>query len=208
MEESKEAQYMIAMIVLAGVCGVLLIAFIIACCCCQRYQRKFTGGGSGTRFGKQGELTAAHWPVTSCEGYGSPYQGGSRSSCSCQGSGSCSSCRGHASAYDWALPTPHRSGIIMSAASNPYALTSNPYALLPSPCAVTAAPQMKTGNEYGRVLLNPPSAVCTKPKMASTQLAGSCGTGGGCDGKFYSSAGQPLASSAAQFVLESGSKHF
>jgi len=190
---------MIAMIVLAGACGVLLIAFVIACCCCTRYQRKYNGGGSGTRFGKQGELQPqkAYWPVTAYEGYGSPYQGGR--SCACQGAGDCSSCRGHASAYDWALPSVHRGGVIMS----PSAAQPNPYAMI-----APQLPQIKSGNEYGRVLLNPPSAVCSKPKMPSTQLGGSCGTGGGCDGKFYSSAGQPLGSSAAQFVLESSSKHY
>jgi len=69
-------------------------------------------------------------------------------------------------------------------------------------------PCVRQGNDYGKVLLNPPGAVCTKAAMPSTKLAGSCGNGGGCDGKFYQSSGQVLGSSAAQFVLESGASRY
>jgi hypothetical protein len=179
---------MIAMIVLAGVSGALIIAFIVACCCCQRYQRKLMGGGSGTRFGKVTVRESAHWPVTACDTWGAtpygstnPYNPG----------GDCN----RSSAYDWALPVPNMSCGAPAAAPNPYSMSPRS--------------QVKVGNEYGRVLLNPPSAVCNKPAMPSTKLAGACGSGGGCDGKFYQSTGQPLGSTAAQFVLESGaSKHY
>jgi len=180
---------MISMIVLAGVCGLLLIAFIIACCCCCRYQRKLTGGGSGTRFGKQIHREEAHWPVAACDTWGAtPY--GSTDDHHQEVSGM--DCHRN-SAYDWALPPTRDLSCQAAAVHNPYARS-----------------QVKCGgNDYGRVLLNPPSAVCTKPAMPSTKLGGVCGSGGGCDGKFYQSGGQPLGSSAAQFVLESGaSKHY
>jgi len=175
---------MIAMIALAGLSGVLVIAFIIACCCCQRYQRKLQGGGSGTRFGKHSPREA-QWPVSSYEAWGAtPY--GNANNC---GGDSGNDCHRN-SAYDWALPQTRNLD------------ASNPYAMSPRS-------QVRCGgNDYGRVLLNPPSAVCSKPAMPSTKLAGHCGSGGGCDGKFYQSTGQPLTSTAAQFVLDSGASKY
>jgi len=182
---SKEMQYMIAMIVLAGVCGALLILFVVVCCCCQRYQRKLMGGGSGTRFGKHSiyETEETQWPVTAYDSWGATPYGDTSSPYNHRDSGDGQ--KGHASAYDWALPV------------------SNPYAVSPRS-------QVRVcNNEYGRVVLNPPSAVCSRPAMPSTKLAGACGPGGGCDGKFYQSTGQPLSSTTAQFVLESGAnKHY
>jgi len=169
---------MIAMIALAGLSGALIIAFIIACCCCQRYQRKLMGGGSGTRFGKTTGRGAVQWPVTTADSWGATPYG----STSPYGDDCPGRC---ASAYDWHLPQ-----------------NSNPYGMSPRS-------QVKVGNnDYGKVLLNPPSAVCTKPTMPSTKLAGVCGTGGGCDGKFYQSTGQPLTSTTAQFVLDSGATRY
>jgi len=183
-----EKQYMIAMIVLAGACGVLIIWLIITTCCCMRYQRKLYGGGSGTRFVNHSMREEAHWPVTACDAWGATPYGSTTSDGDCH--------RGYASAYDWALPSNRNQSCLAPAAVH------NPYGMSPRS-------QVKVGNDYGRVLLNPPSAVCTKPSMPSTKLAGHCGNGGGCDGKFYQSTGQPLGSSAAQFVLESGaSKHY
>jgi len=183
---------MIAMIVLAGVCGVLITLVIVLCCCCQRYQRKLMGGGSGTRFGKHSVYTKedSHWPVTAYDSWGAtPY--GSTTPYNPQNSGDHH--RGHGSAYDWALPTPSRA---LGPASDPYSLAPRSQINLGS-------------NDYGRVLLNPPSAVCSKPAMPSTKLGGHCGAGGGCDGKFYQSSGQALNSTAAQFVLESGAtRHY
>lgn len=179
---------MIAMIILAGVCGLLAIFLIISCCCCMRYQRKLYGGGSGTRFGKHTVREEAHWPVTAADAWGATPYGSTNP---CQPSGS--DCHRN-SAYDWALP-PTRSlpCPAPAAASNPYLLS----------------PRSQTNLSNGKVLLNPPSAVCSKPAMPSTKLAGHCGNGGGCDGQFYQSTGQPLNSTAAQFVLESGaSKHY
>lgn len=183
MEEmTKEQQYMISMIALAGLSGALIIAFIIACCCCLRYQRKLQGGGSRTRFGKH-NVREVQWPVTTTETWGAtpygctdPYNSGN----DCQRN----------SAYDWALPQTRN-------------VACNPYAMSPRS-------QVRCGNnDYGRVLLNPPNAVCSKPSMPSTKLAGQCGTGGGCDGKFYQSTGQPVASTTAQFVLDSGAtRHY
>jgi len=185
----KEQQYMIAMIVLAGLCGALIISFIVACCCCMRYQRKLMGGGSGTRFGKHTIPTKVveevQWPVTSCDAWGAtpygstnPYGGSQDSSHESQ--------KGYASAYDWALP-------------NRVPGATNPYAAKTHQCG---------SNDYGRVLLNPPSAVCSKAAMPSSKLGGQCG-GGGCDGKFYQASGQPLSSTAAQFVLDSGAnRHY
>lgn len=170
---TPEQQYMIAMIVLAGACGCLLIALIIACCCCMRYQRKLLGGGSGTRFGKH-SVREVQWPVTACDSWGAtPY--GSTNPYNPHDSGN--DCHRN-SAYEWALPSRELS------------------------CPTPRSQVKCGGNDYGRVLLNPPSAVCTKTAMPSTKLAGSCGNGGGCDGKFYQSTGQPLGSSTAQFVLD------
>jgi len=179
-ELSTEQTYMIAMIVLAAACGILIIAFIIACCCCTRYQRQLMGGG--THYVQPTLREAAHWPVTACDTWGAtPYGSTDHHR---ESGGDCH--RNSASAYDWALPH-----------------TSSPYGMSPRS-------QVKVGNsDYGRVLLNPPSAVCTKPSMPSTKLGGHCGAGGGCDGKFYQSSGQALSSTAAQFVLDSGaSRHY
>jgi len=175
---TMEQQYMIAMIALAGACGALIIAFIITCCCCMRYQRKLYGG-QGTPFGKHTvRQQEVQWPVTACDSWGATPYG---STDGYQGGGG-GGCHRN-SAYDWALPQ------------------ANPYGMSPRP-------QIKSGNDYGKVLLNPPSAVCTSAAMPSTKLAGHCGPGGGCDGKFYQSSGQPLGNSAAQFVLDSGATKY
>jgi len=175
-----EQQYMIAMIVLAGLCGILLIVFIIACCCCQRYQHQVMSGGSGTRLARHSVREEVHWPVTACDAWGATPYGSGDPYHSRNSGGDCH----RNSAYDWALPT------------------TNPYGMSPRS-------QVKVGgNDYGKVLLNPPSAVCSKTAMPSTKLAGHCGSGGGCDGKFYQSTGQQMGCSAAQFVLESGASKY
>jgi len=220
-EMTKEEQYKLAMIVLAGACGALIIAVIIACCCCIKYQRKLYMGG-GRRYVRQSRVSygQTQWPtVTNYEAYaasrsletGQTQVYGASGNGQAQVHGASGDChrasgdchrgqQGYASAYDWALPTTNTrsNGLLLS----PSVTNNSPYL-----SAITSGPQMnKEGNEYKKVLLNPPSAVCTKPPMMSTQLAGSCTTGGGgCDGKFFSSGGQPMASTTAQFVLESAS---
>jgi len=198
---SKEEQYFIAMIVLAGVCGALLIGVIIVICCCMKYQRRLYG--TGTRVTKHySSYEQTQWPVVS------PYEACGEAcgaSSVLEGdqshvyphSGVHHERQGYVSPYSCALPasTYQTTGVFMT-----------PGVTKTNPCPVASGPQCKTGNEYKKVLLNPPNAVCSKPPMPSTQLNGKCGTGGGCDGNFYSmSTGQPVTyTGGSQFVLESG----
>jgi len=197
---TKEDQYKIAMIALASLAGVLLIAVIIICCCCMRYQRQVLASGTGSHYTKKprNDYEQSQWPapVANYEAYAASHAADQQFY---GASGNYGGHQGYESAYDWAHPTSpsKNNGLILASAAG----RSNPYTPAPMP-----APLQPKGNEYGRVLLNPPSAVCTKPAMSSTQLNGHCGSGGGCDGKFVSmSTGQPVASSGAQFVLQSGS---
>lgn len=195
---STEEQYKIAMIALAGVVGVLMIALTVACCCCCRYKRKLKGGGSGVRFGKQSAATrkSIHYEVSPYEAWGSS---GQERSCGCQGAGGCSRCQSYATAYDW-LPPAH-SGVVMSA----------PTAVIPNPYSMTPGTQIQQAPEpgFGRVLLNAPSAVCTKPKLNVTSIGGGCATGAGAyNMTSCQPTGNNLQCSTAQFVLESSTKTF
>jgi hypothetical protein len=203
---SAEDTYKIAMISLAGIAGFLLITLVVTCCCCHRYKRKLKGGGSKVRFGKQGvsKRKSAQWEVSPYAGWGASVQG--RSACGCPGTPGCTKCQqSYATAYDW-LPSSHNDVIMTSAP----AVIQNPYVM--NPTQIHQAPN----RDFGRVLLNAPSAVCTKPKLNSTPVGGSCGTGGAACGNFYNmSSSQPItglgsnmSNSTAQFVLESCPKPF
>lgn len=202
-EMSKEDQYKLAMIVLAGVCGALLIAVLITVCCCVKYQRKLYGSGKRVQRTTLSRLSYGdpHCPMdTTYETY--PTIAAYEPSHAYQDPGINHHVNtGPGSVYCSPIPPapPKTSGGCRSMMT-PGMATSSPYSM-------GSTPQCKpVKNEYGRVLLNPPSAVCTKPAMPSAQLGGHCGTGGGCDGKFFSmQTGQPVASTGSQFVLESGS---
>jgi hypothetical protein len=211
---SMEETYMIAMIVLAGVAGVLLITLIVTCCCCCRYMRKLKGGGSGTRFAKTNYYSKSpkeHVRSSAYEGWGvTPTRGAASRSCGCPNDGAdaggCATCNMYAaSAYDWMSPA-NQGGVAMGPSSNVYGGSASPY--VAGPVAQTRA----VSNEYGRVRLNPPSAICNKP--ATTQ-GGSCAPGvGNCafnmspSQNVYGSSQNASSSGGAQFVLESCPKPF
>jgi hypothetical protein len=213
---TKEEQYKIAMIALAGSCGVLLIGLIIVICCCMKYQRQLHGSRAQRTTLSRLPYEQPHYPsMDANEPYTAKayHEGVQSHTYEHAGMMNHSEPQNYASPYHYAPPAASynvsfrnarsssasnkTSGVIMSPG---FASSSNSF-------PATSACKPKTGNEYGKVLLNPPSAVCTKPAMPSTRIGGSCGTGGGCDGKFFSMpTGQPLqqTSTAAHFVLESG----
>jgi len=199
---TKEEQYKIAMIVLAGVCGVLMLVVFIVICCCVRYQRQLYGTGSRTTKLARMSYGQTHGSVNNYEAYAAQTALETHQPHTYQEPVYHHEHQGYSSGYSNYLALP-------SATNKASGFTMGTGVASNNPFPATSCPKPKTGNEYGRVLLNPPSAVCTKPAMPSTQLNGSCGTGGGCDGKFVSmSTGQQVGCmpcAGSQFVLESSS---
>lgn len=189
---TKEQEYKIATIVCASVAGALLILLVLTwICCCLGYERKRKPrahvANKRMRTGKE----VVRWEVSPYESWGQDVQHVQTSG----GSGGCRSCEAgagySANAYDWMAPGG--AGIL------------NTYS--PTP--------VQSSGEYGKVLLNPPKAVCAKPTIPSSQLAGHCNlnAGAGCSGMtaavnsagYVSSPSGP--STGAQFVLESANRY-
>lgn len=193
---TKEDDYKIATIVCASVAGALLILLLLTwICCCVGYERRRKPRTTRTRV--RTDRDVVQWDISPYAGWGQDVQqvvqsGGCQSCAAGAGSGGCRSCAAgagySANAYDWMAPG---SGVL------------NTYN--PTP--------VKSSGDYGKVLLNPPKAMCAKPTIPSAQLAGHCnpnaGTGCGTtavnSSGFLTSPGGP--SSGAQFVLESANRY-
>lgn len=183
---TKEQDYKIATIVCASVAGALLILLILTwLCCCLGYERRRKPRAHVPNKRARTGRDVVQWEVSPYAGWGQDVQ-------QVQTSGGCRSCEAgySANAYDWMTPG---SGVLN---------TYNP------------TPVQSSG-DYGKVLLNPPKAVCAKPTIPSAQLAGHCNpnAGGACSGMtaavnsagYVSSPGGP--STGAQFVLESANRY-
>lgn len=195
---SKEEQYKIATIVCASVAGALLIVLLLTwiCCCVGYERRRRTGTTHVAKPRLRSSKEVVRWEANPYEVWGQPVQQGG---CGCGSGGGASTsggCRGceaySASAYDWM--------------GGSQILNNSAYNAMP----------IKTSGEYGKVLLNPPSAVCNKPNIPSAQLAGRCNTGpsvtcgnsAAVNSSGYLTGGANAASTGAQFVLESAANRY
>lgn len=196
---TKEDDYKIATIVCASVAGALLILLLLTwLCCCLSYERKRRPHVVNRKARTSREVV--RWEVSPYEGWGQDVQQVqvAQSGCGCGGpaapSGGCRSCGDggyNSSAYNWMAPA---GGVL------------NTYA--PTP--------VKSSGEYGKVLLNTPKAVCAKPNITSTQLAGHINPnpGAGCSNMTASASSAGFvscpnaASTGAQFVLESANSRY
>lgn len=195
---STEEQFKIATIVLGSVAGVLLLLLFITCCCCCRMQK---GGGCDGCSKKKGKSKSKNI-YASEPGFG--YQGCPSCAANAYSGGSgCQQCSGGGGC--------RQGGSSMLSAldlmTGPRPGHSNPYAM--NTAAPVAPVYEKTGPEYGRVLLNPPSSTCIKPSLQMS--SGNCNTGGGCAYNMIQSPIQMTnnqSSAGHQFVLETSGKSY